>query len=162
LRRRGPAAVGRCPLHADHGRPNFYVWTESQSWFCFRCNLGGDVVSLVERIEGLSFREAIERLETGSSVVRFAPGLATPEAPRAPTQRLTNCSERPPEELLALRAAVWIYHQRLIGEPIALTYLEQRGFERAVIEESMLGYAAGDELLSYIRWRKLELEPCLR
>ena len=28
LRRQGRAFVGRCPLHADHGRPNLHVWPD--------------------------------------------------------------------------------------------------------------------------------------
>src|SRR5215203_323992 len=66
LRRQGRALVGRCPLHADGGRPNLFVYPHSQSWRCYRCNVGGDVLTLVELIEQLPFREAADRLGTGS------------------------------------------------------------------------------------------------
>jgi len=40
LRRHGRALVGRCPLHADRGRPNFYIYPEQpQSWRCYRCGI---------------------------------------------------------------------------------------------------------------------------
>src|ERR1700737_1248431 len=62
LRRLGRSAVGRCPFHPDGGRPNLYIWADTRSWWCFRCNVGGDVIRFVELAESLSFREAVEGL----------------------------------------------------------------------------------------------------
>ena len=62
LRSSGRTLIGRCPFHEDRGRPNLVVYPETQSWFCFRCDVGGDVISFVERLEGLSFRDAVDRL----------------------------------------------------------------------------------------------------
>ncbi len=47
LRRQGHALVGRCPFHADGGRPNLHVFEATKSWFCFRCGQGGDVLKFV-------------------------------------------------------------------------------------------------------------------
>jgi len=44
LKRQGRALVGRCPFHADGGRPNLHVFPHTRTWWCFRCCLGGDVV----------------------------------------------------------------------------------------------------------------------
>ena len=41
---RGRALVGRCPFHDDGGRTNLHVYPATQSWYCFRCALGGDVI----------------------------------------------------------------------------------------------------------------------
>src|SRR5437899_997996 len=68
LRRQGRAAIGRCPFHPDHGRPNLHVWGDTRSWWCFRCNVGGDVIRFVELAEGVTFREAVDRLSAGGSV----------------------------------------------------------------------------------------------
>jgi len=62
LKRQGHALVGRCPFHADGGRPNMYVFVPTQSWFCFRCCLGGDVLKFVMLAENLGFRAAVEHL----------------------------------------------------------------------------------------------------
>jgi len=51
LRPQGQALVGRCPLHADGGRPNLYVYQRTQTWRCYRCNVGGDVLTFVELAE---------------------------------------------------------------------------------------------------------------
>jgi CHC2 zinc finger len=46
LRRAGKELVGLCPLHDDRRTPNFYVNPEKDTWFCFVCLVGGDVVEL--------------------------------------------------------------------------------------------------------------------
>ena len=80
LRRQGRAAVGRCPFHADHGRPNLHVWADTASWFCFRCCVGGDVLRFVELAEGLSFREAVQHLTGAPGSERVAvPGSVRPK-----------------------------------------------------------------------------------
>jgi hypothetical protein len=40
LRRSGSSFTGRCPFHADQGRPNFVVFPRSERWWCFRCAAG--------------------------------------------------------------------------------------------------------------------------
>src|SRR4051794_38610221 len=62
LRRSGRALVGRCPLHADGNRPNFYVYEHSASFYCYSCSLGGDVIRLVEMVERVDFRTALAHL----------------------------------------------------------------------------------------------------
>lgn len=62
LRRSGSSFTGRCPFHADQGRPNLVVFPRSGRWWCFRCATGGDAISFVQEVEHLSFREAATRL----------------------------------------------------------------------------------------------------
>ena len=55
-----------CPFHDDH-RPSFEVWWDERGpcwrWGCFPCGASGDVFDLVQRLEGLSFNEALERVD---------------------------------------------------------------------------------------------------
>src|SRR4029079_16084942 len=62
LRRSGRALVGRCPFHPDGGDPNLYVYPETASWWCYRCNIGGDAIDFVRRLERLHFPAAAARL----------------------------------------------------------------------------------------------------
>ena len=39
------ALMGLCPFHAERSA-SFYVWPETQTWKCFGCNRGGDVITL--------------------------------------------------------------------------------------------------------------------
>jgi hypothetical protein len=64
LRRSGGKLLGPCPMcggKVSSGR--FEVFEKDQSWACYAfCNTGGDVISLVQQVEGCDFRAAIERL----------------------------------------------------------------------------------------------------
>ena len=60
-----PAGVGSlkglCPFH-DERTPSFHVRPQLGLWHCFGCNEGGDVISFVQRIDHVSFAEAVEFL----------------------------------------------------------------------------------------------------
>src|SRR2546428_11070787 len=45
LKRQGRAMVGRCIFHIDNGRPNLYVYGDSESWRCYPCGIGGGGVA---------------------------------------------------------------------------------------------------------------------
>jgi len=53
LRRSGGVLVGRCPLpdHEDK-TPSFTVWPGNDSWWCFGCSRGSDVIDLYFYAEG--------------------------------------------------------------------------------------------------------------
>ncbi len=53
--------VTNCPLHQDN-HPSFYIYTDTNSFYCFGCNQGGDVIKLVMLIEQLPFQEAVRYL----------------------------------------------------------------------------------------------------
>ena len=59
----GARYVARCPFHEDQ-HPSFTVYPESQSFYCFGCEAYGDVITLLMRIEHLTFPEAIALLRT--------------------------------------------------------------------------------------------------
>jgi DNA primase len=162
LRRQGRAAIGRCPFHPDHGRPNLHVWGDTRSWWCFRCNIGGDVIRFVELAEAVTFREAVERLTVSTGLCRLAAGRTVSQPAPSVLRTAANFEQRDGEELVALQAAASLYHQRLLTDPKGLAYLEQRGLDRPTIETHLIGYSAGDELLPFFRWRQLPLGPALR
>ena len=60
-----PAGVGSlkglCPFH-DEKTPRFTVRPAVGSYHCFGCGEGGDVISFVQKVEHLTFAEAVERL----------------------------------------------------------------------------------------------------
>lgn len=153
LRRSGRALVGRCPLHQDAGRSNFYVYPHSASWYCYRCNVGGDVIRLVERVEDVGFREAIERL--GGSPETAPRRVAAP--PRPPVAPVRDADER-----ACLLAASQLYQNALLNHPAALTYLEGRHLSRVLVADCGLGFASGAELVPYLRWRGLPLGAAQR
>ena len=58
---------GLCPFHQEKSRV-FFANRPRQSWHCFGCNEGGDVISFVMRMEGMDFREALEFLAQKTGV----------------------------------------------------------------------------------------------
>lgn len=158
LRRQGRALVGRCPLHDDRGRPNLFVYADSGSWRCYRCNVGGDAITFVELVEQVPFREAAERLSGDNPRSLHPPRVARPY----PRPRAAAPTERSSDETAALQAALSLYHSRLLGDPDALAYVRSRGIDQATIATCQVGYAAGDQLLPLLRWRAVPLWAALR
>ncbi|MBI4496640.1 MAG: toprim domain-containing protein [Chloroflexi bacterium] len=158
LRPSGRSLIGRCPFHVDRGRPNLAVYPASRTWYCFRCGCGGDAISFVQRMEGLGFRDAVARIQ--GTVER-------PEVPRvrpAPRRWMTGRHSPAwgPDERACLAAAVEIYHNRLLSDDRALAYVEARGLDLPTLERHRVGYASGDELAGYLRWRGLPLQAAAR
>lgn len=158
LRPVGRALVGRCPFHVDAGRPNLHVYPDNGSWYCYRCAVGGDVIGFVMRLEQLDFRAAVARLEGAANRTSIA--RATPI--RRPKPRSPHCRPWGPDERACLAAAAELYHNRLLDEPAVLAYIDGRGIEPVTAERCLLGYANGDELAHYLRWRRLPPQAAIR
>lgn len=61
LKKAGRHFKGLCPFHSEKS-PSFIVSPERQSFKCFGCQEGGDVISFLEKYDGMSFLEALETL----------------------------------------------------------------------------------------------------
>jgi hypothetical protein len=72
-----------CPFHNDSGRPNFTVYKDTDSWFCFACNFGGDAIDFVSKFEGISKRQAMSKLRGNvdefAEFMEMADGLDVPD-----------------------------------------------------------------------------------
>jgi DNA primase len=159
LRPSGRALVGRCSFHPDGGRPNLHVYPASNSFYCFRCTEGGDVLRFVQRIESVDFPTAVERLQGRPAILRPGP---IQKSHGAPQLRINRRFEWGAEERACLAAATELYQNRLLGDDSALAYVEGRGIDRDTIEGCRLGYAAGGELADYLRWRRLPAQAAFR
>jgi len=63
LRPSGGMLVGLCPFHEDH-IPSLTVYPRTGTFHCYGCLKHGDVIDFVRYREDLSFKEAMDRLET--------------------------------------------------------------------------------------------------
>jgi hypothetical protein len=88
---RGRRLWWSCPFHEDRN-PSFAVDPRKRWWKCYGCGVSGDAATLVMRLEGLSFPEAIERLTGGPPSRRRSPAKAAVRPVARPTY------ERPPEQ----------------------------------------------------------------
>lgn len=57
LRKAGKNFTGCCPIHGDK-HPSLTVYPDQQSWYCYGCNRGGDVIAFVQAVENTDFRGA--------------------------------------------------------------------------------------------------------
>lgn len=60
-RRSGKSYAARCPFHDDHS-PSLHLYPESNSFYCFGCQKGGDVIHFVQDLLHLTFVEAVRYL----------------------------------------------------------------------------------------------------
>lgn len=61
LKQAGAVFKGLCPFHKEK-TPSFIVTPARDRFHCFGCGAGGDVISFLMELEGLSFPEAVEIL----------------------------------------------------------------------------------------------------
>lgn len=59
--RTGRNKKGLCPFHSEK-TPSFTVYPDTQSYFCFGCGAGGDVISFIMRAENMDYVEAVHFL----------------------------------------------------------------------------------------------------
>lgn len=57
-----------CPLHGED-TPSLKLYPETNSFYCFGCGAGGDVIELVRRLCNLSYSEAVVRLASDFGLV---------------------------------------------------------------------------------------------
>jgi DNA primase len=146
----GGSLKGLCPFH-DERSPSFHVTPARGLWYCFGCGEGGDVISFLEKIEHLSFSEAVERLAERVGIpLSYDESPGRPRATGAPREQRTRMVE-------AHRAAAEFYAERLLAADAALAraFLADRGFDRDAAEHFGVGFAPrdGDALHRYLRGR---------
>lgn len=61
LKPRGKNFVGLCPFHEEK-HASFYIYTGTNSFYCFGCNTGGDVITLTMELYGIDFTDALAML----------------------------------------------------------------------------------------------------
>ena len=135
LKRVGRQWVGLCPFHAEK-TPSFSINAEAGVWYCFGCQMKGDVITFVREVEHLDFVGAVERLAALSGIeLRYDDAKESRDHQRR--SRLHD----------AMEAAVEWYHQRLLSGPDAAPargYLRSRGYDGDVVRQFRIGWAPDD------------------
>lgn len=143
LKKKGRYLVGLCPFHSEKS-PSFYVYPQNQSFYCFGCGAGGDVITFIRRIENLEYMEAVKLLADRC-------GLELPmDSDQSDARSMLK------KRVLEInRESARFFHSCLMSEQgrQAYEYLISRGRNRKTIRHFGLGYApAGwDGLLNHLR-----------
>lgn len=153
LRRRGRTCTGLCPFHTEK-TPSFVVYPETQSFYCFGCGAGGDVITFIKKISNLEYVEAVKLLAGRV-------GMPMPnEEDKAGEMR---------RKVLAINrdAARYFYDQLNKPTPEAALAREywrkRRGLSDDTIRRFGLGYAPDSysDLLHYLKGRGYNEEELL-
>ena len=143
----GGSLKGLCPFHEEK-TPSFNVTPARGLFYCFSCAEGGDAIKFVQKIDGLSFVEAVERLAGRAGIeLRYEQGGYVPGQEHSQRRRLID----------AHRAAAEFYAERLGGSDAAhaRAFLAERGFELADAQRFGVGYSpkAWEDLTRHLRGR---------
>ncbi len=129
LVRAGSLLKCQCPFHSEK-TPSCVVYTQNNSFYCFGCHAGGDVITFIMKIEGLQYMDAVRMLAERA-------GMQVPE------QERDNGEANMRMRLLELnRAAAKYYYENLTGnDKRGLLYLKERALKPEIIRKYGLGYA---------------------
>ena len=149
LKRRGKNLVGLCPFHNEK-TPSFTVYPESQSYYCFGCGAGGEVISFIRRAENLDFTEAVRYLCEKASMTMPADGYDDSIAQKRKRTYEIN------------KEAARFFNQCLYTDEgkEGLEYYKMRGYKKSTITKFGLGYAPNkwDGLLRHMRQKGYSYE----
>jgi DNA primase len=141
---------GLCPFH-DERSPSFHVTPQRGFYHCFGCGESGDVYTFLQRMDHVSFTEAVERLagRIGFELHYEDGGPAAEHGNRA---RL----------LAANQAAAEFFVERL-GAPdaeVGRRFLGERGFDAEAARRFGVGFApkSWDVLTKHLRGRGFTTE----
>jgi DNA primase len=134
LRRAGADSLkGLCPFH-DEKSPSFHVRPNHGHFHCFGCGEGGDVYAFIQKIEHVSFVEAVERLaDRIGYTITYTGAASSVQRDRGSRSRL----------IAANAAAQEFYAEALQSEEAASAreYLLNRNFDADAARRFGCGYA---------------------
>lgn len=130
LKRKGKILTGLCPFHNEK-TPSFTVYPETQSYYCFGCGNGGDVITFIRNIENLDYMEAVKLLADRHGVSMPQDGYDS------------GLSKKRTEMYGANREAARFFHAKLYSPEgrQGLEYFYSRGLTDDTIRRFGLGFA---------------------
>lgn len=137
LIKRGDSFVGLCPFHNEK-TPSFSVNNVKGLYYCFGCSAHGDAFEFISQTEGLSFKEALEKLASVAGV----------ELPK----NLSVVKENNKLFSALNLAAIW-FTQKNQG---VVDYLKQRKISPKIIDKFRIGYAPSSGLREYLNSSGIE------
>jgi DNA primase len=125
---------GLCPFHNEK-TPSFSVHATRQFYHCFGCGASGDVFSFVQKIENITFPEAVRAIAQKL-------GIAIPrQAPASPAEAK---EARVRGALIEMHEQACSFFQEQLQKPEAAgarEYLAGRGLDAQTIAQFRIGYA---------------------
>ncbi|MCS4484210.1 DNA primase [Gleimia sp. 6138-11-ORH1] len=135
---------GLCPFH-DENTPSFNVNTARGFWHCFGCGEGGDAISFLQKIDHLSFTDAVEHLAQKYGItLRYEDGKRPAD----------DYGKR--QRLLDMHRVTEQFYREQLDSPQAQPgreFLLERGFSKEACAHFGVGFAPGgwNTLANFLR-----------
>lgn len=131
---KGRNKVACCPFHKEK-TPSFHISDEKGVYHCFGCGAHGDVISFVMQQEGLSFKEAVEKLAEENGI----------ELPKTMEIKKQNKEEIDKIQLIYnINEEACKFFQKCIFDDVGrvgLNYITKRGLTVENIKKFKIGFA---------------------
>jgi DNA primase len=134
LRKSGANWSALCPFHKEKSG-SFYLYPGTASYYCFGCHEHGDVFTFVQKMETLSFPEAVRAVATKMGIALPKRDFNSPEEAREAGLR---------KQLMDAHEAATQYFEQSLKSPEAARareYLTLRGVTAETIAKFRIGYA---------------------
>jgi DNA primase len=126
--------AGLCPFHSEK-TPSFSVHSTRQFFHCFGCGQSGDVFTFVQKVENISFPEAVRLIAQKLGVPMPKVTFSSPAEARDAQTRMA---------LLDVHVRATQFFQDCLRRPegaSAREYLKTRGLDEETITRFRIGYA---------------------
>lgn len=143
LKRAGNTSKGLCPFHNEK-TASFTVYHDTQSFYCFGCGAGGDVITFVKKIENLDYIDAVKLLAQRA-------GMQMPD-----DKSYDDTLAKRRRRMLELnRETAKFFHSYMMSAEgkIGLDYFLNRGLSLNTIKHFGLGFAPNswDKLMNHLK-----------
>ena len=155
LRKAGANYIGLCPFHGEN-TPSFSVHATRQFFHCFGCSASGDVFSFIQKLENITFPEAVRAVAQKFGIAIPQISFSSPAEAREAKLRTV---------LLEIQERACAFFQECLKRPEgsrAREYLAGRGLDDATIREFRIGFAPDSGFLLKDRLRGEFPEEVLR
>ena len=125
---------GLCPFHGEK-TPSFSVHATRQFFHCFGCGVSGDVFTFVQKIENITFPEAVRAVAQKLGIALPKASFNTPAEAEAAKLRTA---------VLEVQERACVFFQELLRRPegaAAREHLATRGLNQETIQHFRIGFA---------------------
>jgi DNA primase len=119
-----------CPFHGEK-TPSFMISPELQIYKCFGCGESGDVISFLEKYEGMDFNEAITYLSERTGI-KLETGSFQPKKDK---EKIIEINE------LATKYYQYLLLKHKLGKDALFYLTEKRKLKLETIEKFKIGYS---------------------
>lgn len=138
LKKKGRYYFASCPFHGPEKTPSFSVSPEKGFYYCFGCHESGDIFHFLQKMEGITFMEAVERVADYAHI-----DMPTEEI--SPEERQKAAMMKKMVEVTELAGSY--FHNCLTRTQMGqagMAYFEKRHLSMETIERFKLGFAPAD------------------